>query len=98
MIKRRTIIFIIFVCYLSATANYAQPQAKRKQRLKTASATTTSSSATNSGTATAGMVGNERPGNTQITVQEVGGSGFPGVIPVWSTASSLGTSTITLNS
>ena len=85
MRKRSAMIFIAFICLTTASANYGRPQTGSKGHSRTSSATKPAT--TTKGESTEGTVANAGPQtNGSISPQSVGGSGYPGTIPVWSTS------------
>jgi hypothetical protein len=86
--------FLAFFCLIAQGAGYARPQAKQKQRSTTQNAAARPSSTDHNQTPEAGLTSAGQQTNANITVQSVGGSGSSGSIPLWTSSTSLGNSTM----
>ena len=96
MRKRSAMIFIAFICLTTPSANYGRPQTGAKEHSRTRSAA--KPAATTKVEPSEGTAANAGPQtNGSISPQSVGGSGYPGTIPVWSTSTALGNSTLRLD-
>src|SRR5690349_8596446 len=93
MTKRIAIIIIALACLTAPCAGYGRPQGDRKGRWRAAGAATGSLSTKRPGLTSAGAAN-----GAQVSMQTVGGSGSGGVIPLWTSATSLGNSAINQNS
>ena len=85
MTNRFALILIALVCLTTASKGYTRPQTNPKERSRTGG-TAKPSSTNNRETTQAKSASTDPQSNAKISLQSVGGSGYPGTIPIWVTS------------